>query len=110
MKFNIRTLLFAAAAACLAAMAFSAPVAAQDEDLSDNATCLECHGGGEWTAPENSDRPRIHNDDGSFTVPDHEAWSCIDCHDYITEIPHPEGIEEKSVDCLNCHETVPTVE
>jgi hypothetical protein len=108
MRLSTRTLFFAVVAACLAAMTLSAPVAA--EDLSDNATCLECHGDGVWTAPENSDRPRIHNDDGSFTVEDHEAWSCIDCHDYITEIPHPEGVEGSAVDCTNCHETTPTVE
>jgi hypothetical protein len=83
------------------------PAIAQDEDLSDNETCLECHADTERAAPENSDRPRVHTDEGGFFQEDHEMWSCIDCHDYITEIPHPEDVEGE-VECTNCHESTPT--
>ena len=98
-------------AACAGALVFgfSAPVAAQ-EDLTNNATCLECHGGEPRTAPENLDHPRIHTDDGGFNVEFHEMSSCVDCHDMITEIPHPEGIDGTAVNCTNCHETTPTGE
>ena len=107
-----KTLLISAIlAASVGALAagFSPPAVAQ-EDLSDNATCLECHGDEPRAAPENSDHPRIHTDDGGFNVEDHEMWSCIDCHDMITEIPHPEGIDGSAVNCENCHESTPTGE
>lgn len=87
---------------------FVAPVVAQD--LSDNETCLECHAGAERGAPDSADQPRIHNEDGSFTVEAHEMWSCTDCHDMITEIPHPEGIDGQAVNCENCHDGTPTME
>ena len=81
------------------------PVLAQD--LTDNATCLECHEGETWTAPEGGDRPRVHTDEGGFNVEDHEMWSCVDCHTYVTEVPHPDDYAGGEVDCLNCHEEVP---
>jgi hypothetical protein len=105
-KFAVITYL----AAMLGALALIAgsPVFAQD--LSDNETCLECHADQPREAPADSSMPRVHNDDGSFTVEAHEMWSCVDCHDYITEIPHPEGVTEMSVNCENCHEGTPTME
>ena len=90
------------------AFGFSSPAAA--EDLSDNATCLECHADEPRAAPESSDHPRIHTDEGGFNVADHEMWSCVDCHDMITEIPHPEGVDGSAVNCTNCHESTPTGE
>ena len=84
--------------------------AALAEDLSENDTCLECHADEPRVAPENSDHPRIHTDEGGFNVEDHEMWSCIDCHDMITEIPHPEGIDGSAVNCTNCHDSTPTME
>jgi nitrate/TMAO reductase-like tetraheme cytochrome c subunit len=98
----ISTLLF------LVTLGLGAPVVA--EDLSDNETCLECHAGEPWSAPESTDRPRVHNDDGSFAVEDHEMWSCVDCHDMIEEIPHPEGVDGHAVNCENCHDSTPTME
>ena len=97
-------------AACLLALAFGFSTTVAAEDLSDNATCLECHADEPRAAPENTDRPRIHTDEGGFTVEDHEMWSCIDCHDMITEIPHPEGIDGSAVECTNCHDSTPTME
>lgn len=88
---------------------FVGAAAAQDEDLSDNEVCLGCHEGTEWSAPENSDRPRVHQDSGEFVQADHEMWSCTDCHTDIMEIPHREDVE-RDVDCTNCHETTPEKE
>ncbi len=92
----------------LSALGIGAPVFA--EDLSDNETCLECHADEARPEPENTDRPRVHNEDGSFAVEDHEMWSCIDCHEMITEIPHPEGINGSDVNCENCHDSTPTMD
>ena len=100
----------ASVAAFTATLAFGFGTTAIAEDLSDNATCLECHADEPRTAPENMDHPRIHTDDGGFNVEDHEMWSCIDCHTMITEIPHPDGIDGTAVDCTNCHESTPTGE
>jgi len=90
------------------ALGIGAPVFA--EDLSDNETCNECHADEPRGAPDDATRPRIHNEDGTFTVEDHEMWSCIDCHDMVEEIPHPEGMDGQAVDCENCHDETPTVE
>ena len=78
------------------------------EDLSDNETCLECHEDADRAPPSNPDRPQVHNPAGGFFVEDHDMWSCNDCHDYITEIPHPDGVGEMEVDCTNCHDEAPT--
>jgi hypothetical protein len=103
-------LTLASVIACAAALALGFGATASAEDLSDNETCLECHADEPRAAPENSDHPRIHTDDGGFTVEDHEMWSCIDCHEMVTEIPHPEGMDGKAVNCENCHEGTPTME
>ncbi len=76
------------------------------QDLSDKETCLMCHSALVWTAPENSDRPRVHNDDGTFIQQTHEAFTCTNCHQGIAQIPHLPEVE-RGVDCLGCHETVP---
>jgi hypothetical protein len=105
-----KLLLLASSAAFAAALGFGFAATAVAEDLSDNATCLECHADEPRAAPESSDHPRIHTDEGGFNVEDHEMWSCIDCHDMITEIPHPEGIDGSAVNCTNCHDSTPTME
>ena len=105
---NMLTL--ATLATFVAALALPFASAAFAEDLSDNATCMECHADEPRAAPENTDRPRVHTDEGGFNVEDHEMWSCIDCHDMITEIPHPEGIDGSAVECTNCHDSTPTME
>lgn len=96
--------------ACASMLALGVGATAFAEDLSDNETCLECHADEPRSAPESSDHPRIHTDEGGFNVEDHEMWSCIDCHEMITEIPHPEGIDGTAVNCENCHESTPTME
>jgi len=102
----VATILLAAAT-----MVLSPVVLAQDDvDLSDNETCLECHADEERGPPKNPDRPQVHTADGGFNVEDHEMWSCNDCHDYITEIPHPDEVLGSEVDCTNCHDEAPTKE
>ncbi len=105
-----KILLLASGAAFATALGFGFAATAVAEDLSDNATCLECHADEPRAAPENSDRPRVHTDEGGFNVEDHEMWSCVDCHDYVTELPHPDGYAGGEVNCENCHESTPTVE
>jgi len=89
----------------LFALGFGTPVFA--EDLSDNETCLECHEDADRAPPSNPDRPQVHNPAGGFFVEDHDMWSCNDCHDYITEIPHPDEVVDMEVDCTNCHDEAP---
>jgi len=108
MKASTRLILNLSVALSLGAFGFSGIVLAQD--LSDNETCLECHADMPREAPEDSDRPRIHTDEGGFTVEAHEMWSCIDCHESITEIPHPDEALGSEVNCLNCHEEMPTTQ
>jgi len=105
---SAKVLLTSAVFATLMALGFAAPVVAQD--LSDNETCMECHEDADRAPPSNPDRPQVHNPDGGFFVEDHEMWSCNDCHDYITEIPHPDEVMEadNEVDCTNCHDEAPT--
>lgn len=103
------TLVSTAALAAATVFGFGSPAFAE-EDLTDNAACLECHADEPRAAPENSDRPRVHTDDGGFAVEDHEMWSCVDCHDFVTEVPHPDDFAGGEVNCENCHETTPTVE
>jgi len=105
-----KLLTLASLATFLVALTLPCASAALAQDLSENDTCLECHADEPRAAPENSDHPRIHTDEGGFNVEDHEMWSCIDCHDMITEIPHPEGIDGSAVNCTNCHESTPTME
>lgn len=97
------------AIALLLGLGLAGPVVAE-EDLSDNATCLECHADEPRGASRNTDRPQVHTEDGGFNVEFHADWSCIDCHDMVTEIPHPEGMDGHAVECTNCHDSTPTME
>ena len=91
------------------ALGFGTGVLAQDEDLSDNEVCLECHADTERSAPDpDSTRPQVHTPEGGFFVEDHEMWSCNDCHTYIVEIPHADDVVDMEVDCTNCHDEEPT--
>lgn len=92
-----------------ATLGFGSLALAQDEDLTDNEVCLECHADEERSAPDpNSTRPPVHNADGSLIVEDHEMWSCNDCHTYITEIPHADEVVDMQVECTDCHDEEPT--
>lgn len=87
-------------------LGLAGPVVAQD--LTDDETCLECHSDTDRTEPADPSVPQIHNPAGGFFAEAHGMWSCVDCHDGITEIPHAEDVSEQAVDCLNCHEEVPS--
>ncbi len=87
-----------------------APVFAQDEDLSDNETCLDCHDDADRAPPSNTDRPQVHNPAGGFFAEDHADFSCNECHTYITDLEHEETAVGKEVDCLECHDEVPAKE
>jgi hypothetical protein len=101
---NLKTGHIAGVIAVLLSVGFGALVLAQE--LTDNETCMMCHAAFEWVAPENADRPRVHNDDGTHVQEMHGMFSCVNCHQDIAEIPHAENVE-RGVDCLTCHEAVP---
>jgi hypothetical protein len=89
------------------ALGFGTVAVAQEEDITDNEVCLECHADTDRSEPKESDKPRVHADDGSFLVEDHDMWSCVDCHMAVTELPHPDDYTWTEVDCLECHDEVP---
>ena len=91
-------------------LGFGAPVLAQDEDLSDPATCMDCHEDADRAPPSNPDRPQVHNPAGGFFVEDHTDFSCNDCHTYITDLEHEETAPGQEVDCTECHDEAPTKE
>ena len=80
------------------------------EDLSDNETCMDCHEDADRAPPSNPDRPQVHNPAGGFFVEDHDGFSCNDCHTYIVDLEHEETAPDQEVDCLACHDEVPTKE
>jgi hypothetical protein len=90
------------------AIGFGTPVYA--EDLSDNETCLDCHDDADRAPPSNPDRPQVHNPAGGFFVEDHADFSCIDCHTFIEDLEHEDTAPGNEVDCLECHDEVPTKE
>lgn len=82
--------------------------AALAQDVTDDATCLDCHEGVERSAPADPNMVQVHNPEGGFFAEAHEMWSCVDCHTYVEEIPHADDVADQAVDCLNCHAEVPT--
>ena len=97
---------FALIVALLAALSVFSTASVFAEDLTDNATCTECHDGGGSDDPMDVPGATIHNPDGSFVHEAHEMWSCVDCHVDIEAIPHEPDVE-RTVDCLSCHEETP---
>ena len=87
---------------------FGAPVFA--EDLDDPETCMECHDDADRAPPSDPTRPQVHNPAGGFFVEDHVDFSCNECHTYITDVEHEETAPGQEVDCLECHDEVPTKE
>src|SRR5210317_2067053 len=90
------------------AFSFGAPVFA--EDLSDNAVCMDCHEDADRDPPSDPNRPQVHNPEGGFFVESHADFSCIDCHTYITNDEHEDTAPGQQVNCLECHDEVPTKE
>ncbi|MGA9572643.1 MAG: hypothetical protein WBS20_01715 [Lysobacterales bacterium] len=89
-------------------LGFGAPVYAQD--LNDPATCLDCHDDADRAPPSDTTRPQVHNPEGGFFQEAHEDFVCIDCHTYIIDLEHEDYAPGKQVDCLECHDEVPTIE
>ena len=92
----------------LLTFSFGAPVFA--EDLDDPETCMECHDDADRDPPSDPTRPQVHNPAGGFFVEDHDGFSCIDCHTFIEDLEHEETAPGNEVDCLECHDEVPTKE
>ena len=105
MKLTSRVLFTIALVLAVVTMGIAGPAIAQD--LSDPATCMECHADGDRSPPSNPDMPQVHNPEGGFFAEAHEMWSCTDCHTYIDAIPHADGVSDMEVDCTNCHEETP---
>lgn len=99
-----------AATASISALAFGFGAPAFAEDLSDNATCLECHEDADRAPPSNPDRPQVHNPAGGFFQESHADFSCIDCHTFIENLDHADTAPGHEVDCLECHDEVPAKE
>jgi hypothetical protein len=97
-----------AAIISLLTFGFGAPVLA--EDLSDNETCMDCHEDADRAPPSDPTRPQVHNPAGGFFGEDHADFSCNDCHTYIVDLEHEDTAPGQQVDCLECHDEVPTKE
>jgi cytochrome b subunit of formate dehydrogenase len=79
--------------------------ATEGPELSDNATCLACHGNEGFAMPAPDGKPReLHVAGDRFAKSVHGPLPCIGCHQDVTEIPHKESVKRK-VDCANCHDT-----
>jgi len=89
-------------------LGFGAPVIA--EDLTDPATCFDCHDDTDRAPPSDPNLPQVHKPTGGVFVEDHEGFDCIDCHTYIEDLEHEETAPDMEVDCLECHDEVPTKE
>jgi len=92
----------------LLTLGFGAPVVA--EDLSDPAICMDCHDDADRAPPSDPTRPQVHNPEGGFFVEFHGDFACTDCHTYITNLEHDMLEGDPQVDCLECHDEVPTKE
>ncbi len=63
---------------------------------SQTDDCIACHG--------ERDMGSLFVDVREFKESIHKDLSCIDCHNDITDLPHPEKL--KAVSCKTCHEDV----
>ena len=97
-----------AASISLLAFGFGVPVFA--EDLSDPAICMDCHEDADRAPPCDPKRPQVHNPAGGFFQEAHQDFVCVDCHTYIVDLEHEEYAPDKEVNCLDCHDEVPTKE
>lgn len=72
------------------------------EDLSDNQSCMECHGEADVTGEIDGKEVSLFVDKDKYEGSIHSGLSCVDCHGDIAELPHND--ELKKVDCASCHE------
>lgn len=107
-KKNIFTSMTATVFITALTFGFGAPAFA--EDLSDNSVCMDCHEDADRDPPSDPNMPQVHNPAGGFFVEDKADFSCIDCHTYIENLEHEDTAPGQKVDCLECHDEVPTKE
>ena len=108
---SLKTVLKSLQAALLLSLlmfGFGTPVFA--EDLDNPETCMDCHDDADRDPPSDPTRPQVHNPAGGFFQEAHADFVCIDCHTYITDLEHEESAPGQQVDCLECHDEVPTKE
>lgn len=67
-----------------------------------NQECMDCHSDASLeTTREDGTVVKLYVGATEFESSIHGAFSCIDCHADISEIPHPERLAK--VDCATCH-------
>ena len=67
-------------------------------------TCLGCHGIDGFAVPGPNGKMRSLFVDGrKFLNSVHGKRLCVDCHQQITEVPHPK-LERIKVGCITCHQ------
>jgi cytochrome b subunit of formate dehydrogenase len=74
-----------------------------------NDECYDCHSDNELTGVDKHGKEiSLYVDDNEYKNSIHGDYECIECHENITELPHPEVdiIDERiaEVNCGNCHE------
>jgi cytochrome b subunit of formate dehydrogenase len=99
-------------AAFLAALAAASFVHAAPEGL-DNETCFGCHGQPGFESTVGGTKPRsLSIDRKVFEASVHAPRDCVNCHTYITQIPHdrPKGVTDAqrklqivNTGCGTCH-------
>ena len=68
-----------------------------------NEECYDCHSDDELTGINKHGKDvSLFVDDSEYKNSMHGDMECVDCHDFITELPHEEQVPY--VKCGNCHE------
>jgi formate dehydrogenase gamma subunit len=68
-----------------------------------NAECMDCHSDPDLIiTAEDGTELTLYIDIENFSKSTHREFSCVECHDNISELPHEEGIDRP--DCNMCHE------
>lgn len=75
---------------------------AYSQDISDAATCMECHNDQELTGENGGIDFNAFIDLERFNAAVHADLSCIDCHEDIKEDVHDDDLQP--VNCGSCHE------
>ncbi len=66
-------------------------------------TCLGCHGIDGFAVPgANGQMRSLYVDGSKFLNSVHGKRACVDCHQQITEVPHPK-LERIKVGCITCY-------
>lgn len=83
---------------------FLAPLPVFSQEVSDNKSCLECHGDESLTGERDGKEISLFINEEQYKISIHGELSCTDCHDDIQELPHTD--ELKKISCANCHEDI----